>query len=136
MQPRSLPTRHYTSMRCDATNSYIGKSVHLLLRQTTYVCMYVTYVHTFPRAAYPIVVLTSTSNRRCCHGGPIARPPKSPNLKLPDICVRCVQNTLHGKVRMTNCCDFDTSRTGSREESIQIFVVFARVSHVLYAQPI
>ena len=36
MQPRSLPTRRYTSMRCYITNSYIGKSVHLLLRQTTY----------------------------------------------------------------------------------------------------
>jgi len=46
MQPRSLPTRHYTSMRCDATNSYIGKSVHLLLRQTTYVCMYVCNLRT------------------------------------------------------------------------------------------
>jgi len=37
MQPKSLRTRRYTSMRCYVTNSYIGKSVHLLLRQTTYV---------------------------------------------------------------------------------------------------
>jgi len=36
MQPRSLPTRRYTSMRCYITNPYIGKSVHSLLRQTTY----------------------------------------------------------------------------------------------------
>ena len=36
MQPRSLPTRRYTLMRCYITNSYIGKSVHLLLRQTMY----------------------------------------------------------------------------------------------------
>jgi len=36
MQPRSLPTYRYTSTRCYVTNSYIGKSVHLLLRQTTY----------------------------------------------------------------------------------------------------
>ena len=99
-----------------------------------YVCMYVIYVHTFLRAAYPVVLLTDTSNRRCCRGGPIARPPKSPNLKLPDICVRCVQNTLQGNAKMTNCRDFDTTGTGSREESIQIFVVFARVSHGLHVQ--
>jgi len=97
-------------------------------------CMYVIYVHTFLRAAYPVVVLTSTSNRRWCRGGPIARPPKSPNLMLPDICVRCAQNTSHGNAKMTNCCDFDRSRTGSREKSIQIFVVFARVSYGLYVQ--
>jgi hypothetical protein len=35
MQPRSLPTRRYTS-RCYVTNSYLGKSVHLLSGQTTY----------------------------------------------------------------------------------------------------
>jgi hypothetical protein len=37
MQPRSLPTRPYTSTRCYLTNSCVGKSVHLLLGQTTYV---------------------------------------------------------------------------------------------------
>ena len=36
MQPRSLPTYWYTSTRCYLANSYIGKSVHLLLGQTTY----------------------------------------------------------------------------------------------------
>ena len=36
MQPRSLPTCRYTSTRCYVGNSYIGKSVHLLLGQTTY----------------------------------------------------------------------------------------------------
>ena len=41
MQPRSLPTHRYTSMRCYITNSYIGKSVHLLLRQTTYIYTYI-----------------------------------------------------------------------------------------------
>jgi len=35
MHPRSLPTRRYTS-RCYITNSYIGKSVHLLLGQAMY----------------------------------------------------------------------------------------------------
>jgi len=42
MQPRSLPTRRYTSMSCYITNSYIWKSVHLLLGQTLYVCVYVS----------------------------------------------------------------------------------------------
>jgi hypothetical protein len=37
MQPRLLPTYRYTSTRCYVANSYIGKSVHLLLGQTTYV---------------------------------------------------------------------------------------------------
>ena len=36
MQPRSLPTYWYASTRCYVANSYIGKSVHLLLGQTTY----------------------------------------------------------------------------------------------------
>jgi hypothetical protein len=36
MQPRSLPTRPYTSTRCYVTNSCVGKSVHLLLGQTKY----------------------------------------------------------------------------------------------------
>jgi hypothetical protein len=36
MQPRSLPTRRYTS-RCYVTNLYIGKSVHLFLGQTLYI---------------------------------------------------------------------------------------------------
>jgi len=36
MQPRSLPTRWCTSTRCYITSSSIGKSVHLLLRHTTY----------------------------------------------------------------------------------------------------
>ena len=36
MQPRSLPTCWCTSTRC-ITSSSIGKSVHLLLRHTTYV---------------------------------------------------------------------------------------------------
>jgi len=36
MQPRSLPTYRYTSTRYYVANSYIGKSVHLLLGQTTY----------------------------------------------------------------------------------------------------
>ena len=36
MQPRSLPTYRYKSTRCYVANSYIGKSVHLLLGQTTY----------------------------------------------------------------------------------------------------
>jgi len=85
-----------------------------------YECVYVIYVDTFLRAAYPVVVRISTSNRRRCRGGPIARPPKSPNLKLPDICVWCVQNTFHGNAKMTSCCDFDTSHTGSRKESIHI----------------
>jgi len=37
MQPKSLPTYQYSSSSY-VTNSYIGKSVHLLLGQTTYVC--------------------------------------------------------------------------------------------------
>jgi len=41
MQPSSLPMYRYTSTRCYVANSYIGKSVHLLLGQTTY-----TYIHT------------------------------------------------------------------------------------------
>jgi hypothetical protein len=36
MQPRSLPTRRYTSTRCYVTNFYIGKSVHFLLGQAMY----------------------------------------------------------------------------------------------------
>ena len=36
-QRRTLPTYRYTSTRCYVANSYIGKSVHLLLGQTTYV---------------------------------------------------------------------------------------------------
>ena len=36
MQPRSLPTRRYTSTRWYVSNSYIGKSVHLLLGQPSY----------------------------------------------------------------------------------------------------
>ena len=66
MQSRSLPTRQYTWMRCDATNSYIGKSVHLLLRQTTYSeCVFVIigypacnahapYCHLWPASLYNI----------------------------------------------------------------------------------
>jgi len=37
MQSRSLPTRWCTSTRCYVTSSSIGKSVHLLLRHTTYI---------------------------------------------------------------------------------------------------
>jgi len=37
MQPSSLPTYRYTSTRCYTANSYIGKSVLLLLGQTMYV---------------------------------------------------------------------------------------------------
>jgi hypothetical protein len=40
MQPRSLSTRPYTSTRCYITNSCVGKSVHLLLGQTTYLCWF------------------------------------------------------------------------------------------------
>ena len=36
LQPTSLPTRRYTSTRCYFANSYIGKSLHLLLGQTSY----------------------------------------------------------------------------------------------------
>jgi hypothetical protein len=36
MQPRSLPTRWYVSARCYISSSSIGKSVHLLDRQTVY----------------------------------------------------------------------------------------------------
>ena len=36
MEPRSLPTYRYTSMRCYIANSYIGKLVLLRLGQTTY----------------------------------------------------------------------------------------------------
>jgi hypothetical protein len=35
-RPRSPPTHRYTSTRCYLTNSYIAKSVHLLLEQTSY----------------------------------------------------------------------------------------------------
>jgi len=37
MQPRSLPTRWYTLMRCYVTSSSIRKSEHLLFRQTVYI---------------------------------------------------------------------------------------------------
>ena len=48
-QPRSLPTRRYISMRCYITNSYIGKSVHLLLGQTSCVCVCIyIYIPYFP----------------------------------------------------------------------------------------
>jgi hypothetical protein len=50
------------------------------------------------------------------------------------LCVQCVQNTWHGKAKTKKCRDFDTSRTGSWQEWIQIFVVFARVSNELYMQ--
>ena len=36
MQPRSLPTYRYTSTMCYVANSYIGKSVLLILGQTAY----------------------------------------------------------------------------------------------------
>ena len=36
MQQRSLPKRRYISTRCYITNSYTGKSVHLVLGQTPY----------------------------------------------------------------------------------------------------
>ena len=36
MQSRSLPTCRYTSTMCYISNSYIGKSVHLLLGQNSY----------------------------------------------------------------------------------------------------
>jgi len=41
MQPRSLPTCWYTSTRCYITNSYIGKSVHILLGQPSYMLVLV-----------------------------------------------------------------------------------------------
>jgi hypothetical protein len=107
--------------------------VYMCMYVCVHICMYVI-VHTFLRAAFPVVLLTDPFNRRWRRGGPIARPPKSPNLKLPDIYVRCVQNTLHGNAKMTKCRDFYTSRTGSREESTSIFIVFARVSHGLCMQ--
>jgi len=37
MQPRSLPRRWCTLTRCYITSSFIGNSVHLLLRHTTYI---------------------------------------------------------------------------------------------------
>jgi hypothetical protein len=48
MQPSSLPTRPYTSRRCYITNSCVGKSVHLLLGQTTYIIYIYTYIYAFP----------------------------------------------------------------------------------------
>jgi hypothetical protein len=52
----------------------------------------------------------------------------------PYICVGCVQNTLHGKAQKAKCRNFDTNHTGSWQESIQFFSIFARVSHALYVQ--
>jgi hypothetical protein len=63
MQPRSLPTRRYTSMRCYVTNSYIGKSVHLLFGQA--------HVYAVGRLLVPLwtpadIVLSGFSIVRLC----------------------------------------------------------------------
>jgi hypothetical protein len=39
MQPRSLPTHWFVSTRCYISSSSIGKSVHLLFRQTMYIIL-------------------------------------------------------------------------------------------------
>jgi hypothetical protein len=42
MQPRLVPMCRYTSTMCYVTNSYIGKSVHLLLGQTMHNAVLIT----------------------------------------------------------------------------------------------
>ena len=63
MQPRSLPTYPYTSS-CYVANSYIGKSVHLLLGQTAYICTYICLMHVCMYVSYSTKVgfLENVSN--------------------------------------------------------------------------
>jgi hypothetical protein len=65
MQPRSLPTRPYTSSRCYITNSCVGKSVHLFLGQT----MYLYYMLLFITCAsdFNFATLTSTMELNLKH---------------------------------------------------------------------
>jgi hypothetical protein len=52
VQPRSLPTRWYVSTRCYISSSSIGKSVHLLFRQTVYVLGHSYTCYTYSCYAY------------------------------------------------------------------------------------
>jgi len=70
MQPRSLPTRRYTS-RCYVTNSYIGKSVHLLLGEAIYLKPSPYRAVNTPRLGYENQSVNAVlGNNRCLFSDP------------------------------------------------------------------